>query len=65
MNNEQRKNTMLNGVVEHGKRLSDIQGCACRWAYMQSYGVPKEAIARVLAFPLARRQPAHAASSSA
>jgi hypothetical protein len=58
MNNEQRKNTMLSSVVEHGIRLGDTQGCANGWAYMQAYGVPKEAIARVLAFPLARRQQA-------
>jgi hypothetical protein len=58
MNNEQRSNTMLSSVVEHGIRLSDTQGCANGWAYMQAYGVPKEAIARVLAFPYGRRQQA-------
>nr|WP_315256572.1 hypothetical protein [uncultured Duganella sp.] len=55
MNNEQRKNAMLSKVVEHGIRLGDTQGCANGWAYMQAYNVPKEAIARVLAFPHARR----------
>jgi len=55
MNNEQRKNPMLSSVVEHGIHLSDTQGCANGWAYMQAYGVPQGAIARVLAFPYARR----------
>lgn len=56
MGNEQRKDARLSGVVEHGIRLGDTQGCANGWAYMQAYGVPKEAIARVLAFPYARRR---------
>lgn len=64
MDSEQRTNAMLSKVVEHGIRLGDIQGSATGWAYMQAYDVPKAAIARVLAFPLARRQPARATSSS-
>lgn len=61
MNNEQRQNAMLSSVVEHGIRVGDTQGCANGWAYMQAYNVPKEAIARVLAFPHARRGPANPA----
>lgn len=60
MNTEQRTNAALSGVVEVGIRLGDAQGCANGWAYMQAYGVPKAAIARVLAFPQARRQQAPA-----
>ena len=56
MNTEQRRNAALSSVVEFGIRLSDAQGCANGWACMQAYGVPKEVIARVLAFPNARRQ---------
>lgn len=56
MNNEQRTNATLRSVVELGIRLSEAQGCANGWAYMQAYGVPKAAIARVLAFPHARRR---------
>lgn len=58
MNNEQRNDAMLSSVVEHGIRLGDTQGSANGWAYMQAYKVPKEAIARVLAFPHARRSQA-------
>ena len=58
MNTEQRRNATLSSVVELGIRLSEAQGCANGWAYMQAYGVPKDAIARVLAFPYARRQQA-------
>lgn len=47
MNNEQRKNAMLSSVVEHGIRLGDTRGSANGWAYMQTYGLPKDAIARL------------------
>lgn len=60
MNSEQRHNAMLSTAVDYGIRLADVKGCATGWAYMQAYDVPKDAIARVLAFPHARRQSAPA-----
>jgi hypothetical protein len=62
MNTEQRTNAKLSSVVEMGIQLGETQGCANGWAYMQAYGVPKEAIARVLAFPYARRRQVPTAS---
>lgn len=61
MNQEQRSNVKLSSVVENGIRLGEAYGCATGWAYMQAYDVPKAAIARVLAFPHARRGKAAAA----
>lgn len=61
MDNEQRANANLSGIVDHGIRLGEAQGAATGWAYMQMYDVPKAAIARVLAFPHARRGQAAAA----
>jgi hypothetical protein len=51
-----RSNEELTAVVEDGIRLGDAKGSAIGWAYMQAFKVPREAIARVLAFPKARRQ---------
>jgi hypothetical protein len=56
MKDEPRKNAVLAAVVEHGIRIGGEQGSAVAWAYMQAYKVPREAILRVLAYPMARRQ---------
>lgn len=53
--NESRTNEVLSAVVERGIWLSAVDGSAVAWAYMQAFDVPKEAIARVLAYPHARR----------
>jgi hypothetical protein len=53
--NESRKNNVLSAVVERGIWLSAVEGSAVAWVYMQAFEVPKEAIARVLAYPHARR----------
>lgn len=55
MEQDLRTNAMLSAVVEHGIRLGDAQGSAIGWAYMQAYDVPRASIARVLAYPKARR----------
>jgi len=56
MDNELRKNALMAAAVEHAIRLGRERSSAVAWAYMQAYKVPKETIARVLAYPKARRR---------